>query len=369
MAQGEGGGGALGVEVFVAEEEQFLAAARSAAIQKVRAWPRCSRPGWAKGRCGRGRRSRKWMIRTLCVNFADGLTFGLFTAAERRESGELAGMKKLLSLVALIAATVTITMTVMQFSSAKKVQAQDWAKTRMEASPRHHEYVAVKSGGRTLNTLVVYPEVSNKAPVVVLIHEIYGASDWAKEMADEVAAQGYIAVLPDLVSGMGPNGGGTEAFASQNDVTPVVSKLDDAAVMADLNAAADYSVKLPAASGKLYVAGFCWGGGKSFNFATHRKDLSGAFVFYGTPPPAAAMANITAPVYGFYAGNDARISATVPQTKTDMAAAKKSYESVIYDGAGHGFMRAGEQPDATAPNKAARDQAFARMLAVLKNGK
>ncbi len=260
-------------------------------------------------------------------------------------------------------------MTVMQFSSAKKVQAQDWAKARLDASPRHHEYVAVKHDGRTVNTLVVYPEVSNKAPVVLLIHEIFGQSDWAKEMADELAAQGYIAVEPDLLSGFGPNGGGTEAFPAQDAVTQAVGKLDPAVVVADLNAAADYAKKLPAANGKLYVAGFCWGGGKSFEFATERKDLSGAFVFYGTPPPVAALANITAPVYGFYAGNDARISATVPQTKVDMAAAKKSYESVIYDGAGHGFMRAGEQPDATPPNKAARDQAFARMLAVLKSGK
>jgi len=278
-------------------------------------------------------------------------------------------MKKLLSIVALIAATVAITMGVMELSTARKVQAQDWAKARVEASPRHHEYVQLKHDGRTVNTLVVYPEVSNKAPVVVLIHEIFGQSDWAKEMADELAAQGYIAVEPDLLSGFGPSGGGTEAFPAQDAVTQAVGKLDPAVVVADLNAAADYGKKLPAANGKLYVAGFCWGGGKSFEFATKRGDLSGAFVFYGTPPPAAAMANITAPVYGFYAGSDARVSATVPQAKIDMAAAKKSYEAVIYDGAGHGFMRAGEQPDATAPNKAARDAGFARMTAVLKSGK
>jgi carboxymethylenebutenolidase len=139
--------------------------------------------------------------------------------------------------------------------------------------------------------------------------------------------------------------------------------------MADLDAAADYAKTIPAANGKMYVAGFCWGGGQSFGFATHRSGLSAAFVFYGTPPPTVDMAKITAPVYGFYAGNDARISATVPQTKIDMAAAGKKYEAVIYDGAGHGFMRAGEQPDATPANKAARDAALAKMLAVLKSGK
>jgi carboxymethylenebutenolidase len=144
-----------------------------------------------------------------------------------------------------------------------------------------------------------------------------------------------------------------------------VSGLDPAVVTADLDAAADYGKHLPAASGKLFVAGFCWGGGKSFLFATHRRDLSAAFVFYGTPPPAAAMSNITAPVYGFYAGNDARVTAAVPQTEIDMKAAGKVYEPVIYDGAGHGFMRLGEAPDANAPNSAARASAFRRMVHLL----
>ena len=115
----------------------------------------------------------------------------------------------------------------------------------------------------------------------------------------------------------------------------------------------------------MYVAGFCWGGGKSFLFATHRKDLSAAFVFYGPPPPADAMKNIVAPVYGFYAGNDARISATVPQTVIDMKAGGKLYEPVTYDGAGHGFMRAGEAPDADAADTAARAEGFRRLVKLL----
>jgi carboxymethylenebutenolidase len=136
-------------------------------------------------------------------------------------------------------------------------------------------------------------------------------------------------------------------------------------VLADLDAAADYGKKLPSADGKLFVAGFCWGGGKSFLFATHRGDLSAAFVFYGPPPPAAAMKNITAPVYGFYAGNDERITATIPQTEVDMKAAGKTYEPVVYDGAGHGFMRAGEAPDANAADSAARAQGFRRLVTLL----
>jgi len=282
--------------------------------------------------------------------------------------------------------------------------AQDWAKAMLDKSPRHGEYVSIKEpSGRVLQAWVVYPEVKDKAPVVVMIHEIFGLSDWAREMADEVASAGYIVVEPDLLSGFGPpmtvsapdaaknaapgaapapmdhmhmqgdggaafmamSPGGTSAFPDQNAVVKAVSSLDPAIVLADLDAAADYGKKQPAASGKLFVAGFCWGGGKTFAFATHRKDLSAAFVFYGPPPPADTMKNIVAPVYGFYAGNDARISATIPQTTIDMKAAGKKYDPVVYDGAGHGFMRAGEAPDASAENAAARAAGFRRLITLM----
>jgi carboxymethylenebutenolidase len=252
--------------------------------------------------------------------------------------------------------------------AAAPLHAQDWAKARLDASPRHHEYVNLQHGGRTVQAFVVYPEVKTKAPVIVLIHEIFGLSDWAKEMADELAGQGFIVVAPDLLSGFGPNGGGTDSFPSTgDDRTKAVSGLDAAVVTADLDAAADYGKKIPAANGKIAVAGFCWGGGKSFAFATHRKDLSAAFVFYGPGP--SDVTTITAPVYGFYAGNDARIGATLPATTAAMKAAGKKFEPVTYDGAGHGFMRAGEAPDASPANKAAREQGFTRLVTLIKEMK
>src|ERR1700677_2254523 len=244
------------------------------------------------------------------------------------------------------------------------LHAQDWAKTRLEASPRHHEYVPLKHGNRTVQAFVVYPEVKEKAPVVVLIHEIFGLSNWAKEMADELAAEGFIVIAPDLLTGFGPGGGGSSEFPSQEATIKAVSGLDPAVVNADLDAAADYGKHLPASDGKVAVVGFCWGGGKSFAFAAHRADLSAAFVFYGPGP--ADVSTITAPVYGFYAGNDARIGATVPATVAAMKAAGKKYEPVTYDGAGHGFMRAGEDPTNSVPgNKTARDQGFARLVKLL----
>jgi carboxymethylenebutenolidase len=251
------------------------------------------------------------------------------------------------------------------FSSAW-LHAQDWARTGLEKSPRHREYVTLKHDNRTVQALAVYPEVKDKASVVVLIHEIFGLSDWAKEMADELAGEGFIVIAPDLLSGYGPNGGGSSAFPDQDSTVKAVSGLNPDGVMADLDAATDYGKKLPAANGKVAVAGFCWGGSKSFAFAAHRKDLSAAFVFYGTGP--ADVSTITAPVYGFYAGNDARVGATLPDTTAAMKKAGKFYEPVTYDGAGHGFMRAGEDPSNTNPaNKTARDQAFERLVRQLKD--
>lgn len=244
------------------------------------------------------------------------------------------------------------------------LHAQDWAKARLDASPRHREYVNIKNHGRTLQAFVVYPEVKGKAPAIILIHEIFGLSDWAKEMADELAAEGFIVVAPDLLSGKGPKGGGSSEFASVDDTVKAVSMLDPDGVLADLDAAADYARKIPAFNGKLAVVGFCWGGSKSFAFAAHRKDLSAAFVFYGTAP--SDVTPITAPVYGFYAGNDSRVGATVPGTVTAMKAAGKIYDPVTYDGAGHGFMRAGEDPGNTNPaNKTAREEAIARLTKLL----
>src|SRR5271170_7194791 len=243
--------------------------------------------------------------------------------------------------------------------------SQPWARERIDKSPRHSDWVTVKHDGRNVDALVVYPESKDKRPVVLVIHEIFGLSDWAQELADELAAAGYIAVAPDLLTGMAPNGGRTKDFPTG--VTEAVSKLNPDQVTADLNAAADYGLKLPASSGKLYVVGFCWGGSQSFRFATNRGDLAAAFVFYGGPPEKADMARIKAPVYGFYAGNDARIGATVPGTVQDMKAAGKTFEPVTYDGAGHGFMRAGEAPDASPENAKARADSWARWKKLLSS--
>jgi carboxymethylenebutenolidase len=246
--------------------------------------------------------------------------------------------------------------------------AQDWAKARLENSPRHHEWVKVKNGTREVNCYITYPEVKDKAPVVLVIHEIFGLTDWARSVTDELAQAGYIAIAPDLLSGMAPGGGGTAEAGGTDAATKLVFALRPDQITADLNAVAKYSSTLPAANGKLAVVGFCWGGAQSFRYAANNPDLKAAFVFYGTPPSKEDMAKINCPVEGFYAGNDARVTATVPKTIEQMKEEKKSYEPVTYDGAGHGFMRAGETqaPNASEANKKAHDEAWARLKEALK---
>lgn len=244
--------------------------------------------------------------------------------------------------------------------------SQDWAKKRLEQSPRHQEWVDVKHGNRTVRCFVVYPERKEKTPAVIVIHEIMGLTDWVMSVADQLAENGYIAIAPDLLSGMAPGGGRTIDFPDVNKVREAISALPQAQITSDLNAVSDYVKKLPSCNGRIAVAGFCWGGTQSFLFATERSDLSAAFVFYGSgPKDENAIARIRCPVYGFYGENDNRINATIPETEKKMKEAMKVYEPVIYSGSGHGFMRAGEAPDANEANKKARIDAWRRWLELL----
>ena len=249
---------------------------------------------------------------------------------------------------------------------AAPAAAQDWAKARLEKSPRHGEWVKVKHGDREVTSFIVFPEVKDKAPAVVVIHEIFGLTDWVRSVADQLAEAGYIAIAPDLLSGAGPKGGGSDSFQGET-VRKAIMSLPPDQVTADLNACVDYVAKLPACNGKVAVGGFCWGGAQAFRFATNSEAIKAAFVFYGTGPDKAAdVGRIAAPVYGFYGGNDARVNATVPASTELMKKAGKAYEPVTYEGTGHGFMRAGEAPDASPANKKGRDEAWARWKDLLK---
>ncbi|HEX8913386.1 MAG TPA: dienelactone hydrolase family protein [Humisphaera sp.] len=268
----------------------------------------------------------------------------------------------LLSLFALTAAAVP----------AAPVRAADAlppgeaaAPARLEKSPRHGEYVDVKvPNGKPLKAYVVYPERKDKAPVVIVIHEIFGLSPWIKSVADQLAADGFIAIAPDLLTGMAPEGKGTEGFAKRDDVVQAVRGLKPDQVVAGLNAVRDYGKGLPSSSGKSATVGFCWGGGQSFSYALAQPELSAAVVYYGTNPGAEAVANLKVPVAGFYGGNDNRVNSTIPPAQEAAKKAGKTYEPTIYEGAGHGFLR--QQDGQNGANQKATEQAWPATLKFLR---
>jgi carboxymethylenebutenolidase len=243
--------------------------------------------------------------------------------------------------------------------------SEDTAKAALEASPRHGEYVDVKvAGGAPVRTWIVYPERKDKAGVVILIHEIFGLSDWMRAVADQLAREGFIAVAPDLISGHGPGGGGTESAASRDDVVKLVRAVTPEEATARLDAVRAYAVKLPAANGKSATIGFCWGGARSFAYAVSQPALDGAVVYYGTSPETADLAKVKAPVLGHYGGDDARVNATIAPAEAEMKKLGKTYEPHVYDGAGHGFLRA--QTGREGANLKATQQAWPRTVAFLR---
>jgi len=244
--------------------------------------------------------------------------------------------------------------------------SEEQAKAALEKSPRHGEYVDVKqpSGGVPIRTWISYPERKDKAGVVIVIQEVYGLTDWLRGVADQLAKEGFIAVVPDLVSGLGPNGGGTESVASRDDVVKLVRGITPEEANKRLNAVRDWALKLPAGNGKIATIGFCWGGARSFAYAAAQPALDGAVVYYGSSPESAQLATIQAPVLGFYGGDDERVNATVPPAQAEMKKLGKSYETHTYDGAGHGFLR--DQGGRDGANLKATNEAWPRTVAFLK---
>jgi carboxymethylenebutenolidase len=238
------------------------------------------------------------------------------------------------------------------------------AKARLNTSPRHGEWaeVAVPGSDKKVKAYVVFPERKDKAPVVVVIQEIYGLTDWIRAVADQLAADGFIAIAPDLLSG--PGGAGTDALPDRDAVTKAVRGLKDADVTAMLNATRDYGLKLPAASGKSATIGFCWGGGTSFRYATEQPELNAAVVYYGTSPKTADLDKVKAPVQGHYGGNDNRVNPTIKPAEARMKELNKPYQPHIYDGAGHGFLR--QQDGGDGANLKAAEQAWPATVAFLR---
>ena len=250
----------------------------------------------------------------------------------------------------------------LQWNDAIPPGTADHVTRALTESSRHGEWVDIKMpDGGALNGWIVYPERADKAGVVIVIHDIRGMSDYARATGDQLAQDGFIAIVPDFLSGKGPDGGGTASLGSG--VGQAIRTLTSDDVVLRLNAAMEYGRRLPASNGKTGVVGFCWGGTQSFGYALAQPELNAAVVFYGNVPgstsdavPEAEMAKIAAPVLGLYAGNDARINATLPPTIAAMLRLGRTYEFHTFEGSGHGFMFS--QAGAGGANLAAAEHAW-----------
>lgn len=244
--------------------------------------------------------------------------------------------------------------------------AGDAAGDALRGSPRHGEWadVALPGSDVKLKSWVVYPERPDKAPVVIVIHEIFGLTDWVRAVADQLAADGFIAIAPDLLSGKGPAGGGTESFEGDK-VREAIRALSADEVTARLNAVREYGLSLPASNGRTATVGYCWGGTQSFAFAAAQPRLNAAVVYYGTAPSdQAKLATIACPILGLYGSDDARVNSTLEATTAAMKRLGKTFEQRMYPGAGHGFLR--QQSGRDGANQKAAEAAWAETIAFLR---
>jgi carboxymethylenebutenolidase len=231
----------------------------------------------------------------------------------------------------------------------------DGAPARLEASPRHGEWVTIPNGSTdSVRAWIVYPERATNAPVVIVVHEIYGLTPWIRSVADQLAAEGFIAIAPDYITGKGiaggPDGPPREAAVA------AIRALSREEVQNRTDAVARYGMALPAAAQKYGIVGFCWGGSTSFQHAVHAEGLGAAVVYYGGSPSPDSLSPVRAPVLGLYGADDARVNATIPPADSAMKAMGKTYTQEIYDGAGHGFLR--QQDAREGANLAASQKAW-----------
>ena len=251
----------------------------------------------------------------------------------------------------------------MAAAQASLPPAEAAAPERLSKSPRHGEWVTIEAAGEDrFDAWVVYPERPDKAPVVLVIHEIFGLSDWVRSVADQLAADGFIAIAPDFLSGKAPDGKGSRSLTADQ-ARGLIPGLKMTEIVSRLDAAARYGTSLPAATKEFGVVGYCWGGGISFAYATEQPDLDAAVVYYGTSPATESLARVRAPVLGLYGGDDARVNATVPAAEAELKRLGKAFAAETYAGAGHGFLR---QQEGREANRAAAEKAWPRTIEFLR---
>ena len=241
----------------------------------------------------------------------------------------------------------------------------------LKASPRKGEWVDIKlADGTPMKTWIVHPQGTAKAGVVIVIHEIFGLTEWVRAVADHVAQDGFIAIAPDLLSGMGPNGTGSAELGKQGSTQAIRNLTVDARV-ARLNAAMNYGKAMPSSNGKTGAVGFCWGGGTSLLYAIAQPGLNAAVMYYGPAPTQpgspspdlSGLASIKAPILAMYGGSDNRVTSTAQPIADEMKKLGKPFEFHVYDGAAHGFVR----QQTTEPNYKATAESWPLVVAFFKD--
>jgi carboxymethylenebutenolidase len=240
------------------------------------------------------------------------------------------------------------------------------AAEQLKSSPRHGEWVDIKNGnGQAIKSFVVYPERKDNASVVIVIHEIFGLSDWVRGVADQLAKEGFIAIAPDFLSGKGPNGGGSDSLG--DNVGQAIRTLTPEDTNAILDAVRAYALTIPSSNKKVATIGFCWGGGTSFRYALSQPALNAAVSYYGPmPSDAAAYEKAKAPILGLYGGNDNRVNAGIDTAKAELAKRNVSFDAHIFEGAGHGFLRQQAGGEQAPGNMKATEQAWPLTLDFLR---
>lgn len=231
---------------------------------------------------------------------------------------------------------------------------------RLASSQRKSEWVKVAwepGSPDTVGAFVVYPaRTSAKAPVVIVIHENTCLINWNRGVADQVAAEGFIAIAPDLCSKV--RGGPKNEELPRDSVQKILPGVTSAMRNAQIVAVAKWGMSLPDATPRYAVIGYCWGGGTVFMHAINGgiAGYSGGVAFYGTAynNNADSLAKISKPLMLLNGAQDARIGAAMPAIDSIMKAGGKDYVGINYPNAIHGFLRAqGDSAfvrDSTAPD-------------------
>lgn len=236
------------------------------------------------------------------------------------------------------------------------------AKGTLASSKLHKEFVDIPMDHVKLHTWVEYPEGDGKAPIVIVMQHAPGMDEWQRSLADQLALEGFIAIAPDLNSGLGPNGGNFDSFVDADSVSRAIARLNEKDILDRYIAARNWGMKLARASGKSASIGFCMGGGNSFRLAAEVPELNAAVSYYGNPSKDFNFSKIHAPVLAFYGEEDARVTSTLPATQAAMKENGKSFEAHNYPHTTHGFV----EYQTLAGNLEALTDAWPRTIAFLK---